>query len=196
MPFGICSEYTCGRSICSGMHSCSDCDHRAHHRVYLRQHLCTTEHHFRYQQLPHAYSRKCADQSRRNRGWHFNKHYQFCTQRQDLRENIFMLIAIRPKSSFNEVDSYSFVLNISVPEVKNIQRRQSPGGGFINGQGTSTDSCANAAVYTLVNGQLFANVISGTTQFGTDANVDYTVFNPRANLEQSLLPSEWTLRTI
>lgn len=94
-----------------------------------------------------------------------------------------MLIATRsqPLSTFREVDSYSFVLNIFVPEVKNINRRQTSGGGFINGQGTSTDSCANAVVYTLVNGQLFANASSGTTQFGTDANTNYTAFTPQTN---------------
>ncbi len=100
-----------------------------------------------------------------------------------LRRQSFMLIATRPQplSTFHEVDSYSFVLNIFVPEVKNINRRQTVGGGFINGQGTSTDSCANAVVYTLVNGQLFANASSGTTQFGTDANVNFTTFTPQAN---------------
>jgi hypothetical protein len=107
-----------------------------------------------------------------------------CSLRSGRNRRLTKSIAIPSSSTF------------SVPEVKNIQRRQSPGGGFINRQGTSTDSCANAVVYTLVNGQLFANAISGTTQFGTDANVDYTVFIPELILEQSLLPSEWTLRTI
>jgi hypothetical protein len=76
------------------------------------------------------------------------------------------------------VDSYSFILNIFLPQGGDIARRQSSGGVFVNGQGTSTDSCTNAVVYTLVNGQLFANTTSSTTQFGTDPNIDYTPFTP------------------
>jgi hypothetical protein len=91
-----------------------------------------------------------------------------------------LLTATRPQSSsFNQVDSYSFVLNIFGPEVKNIYRRQTSGGTFVNGQGTSTDTCSNAVVYTLVNGQLFANASSGTTQFGSNSTDAYTVFTPR-----------------
>ena len=68
-----------------------------------------------------------------------------------------------------------------MPYGGDIVRRQSGGGGFVNGQGTSTDSCTNAVVYTLVNGQLFANTTSSTTQFGTDRGIDFAAFTPRAS---------------
>lgn len=78
------------------------------------------------------------------------------------------------------MDSYSFILDVFVPRSADISRRQSGGNGFVNGQGSSTDSCTNAVVYTLVNGQLFANTTSGATQFGTDPNLNYTLFTPSA----------------
>lgn len=101
----------------------------------------------------------------------------------NIRIHCFMLITIRPQptATFHEIDSYSFVLNVFVPKVENMNKRQTSGGGFLNGQGTSTNTCANAVVYTLINGQLFANASSGTTQFGADLNVNYTLFTPRVN---------------
>jgi hypothetical protein len=94
-----------------------------------------------------------------------------------------MLISIRPQPSvaFHAVDSYSFALTIFVPGVVNINQRQTTGVIFVNRQGTSTDSSANTVIYTLVNGHLFANASSGTTEFGTQPNVDFAPFVPQAN---------------
>lgn len=36
-------------------------------------------------------------------------------------------------------------------------------------------------MYTLVNGKLFANASTGTTQFGTNSGVDYAVFTPKVD---------------
>jgi hypothetical protein len=57
-------------------------------------------------------------------------------------------------------------------------KRQS---AFLGGTGQATDSCANAIVYNLVNGQLFANSSAGSQQFGTDPSVPYANFTPSAN---------------
>jgi hypothetical protein len=101
----------------------------------------------------------------------------------DLSTSRSLLISIRHQSlaTFHEVDSYSFALTIFVPNAGNINQRQTGGFTYVNGQGTSTDSCANAIMYTLINGHLFSNTSSGSTQFGAPANVDYTTFVPQAN---------------
>lgn len=48
-----------------------------------------------------------------------------------------------------------------------------------NGQATNT--CQDAIVYNLVNGQLFANTTTSATQFGTSSSVPYANFTPSAN---------------
>jgi hypothetical protein len=52
---------------------------------------------------------------------------------------------------------------------------------YLGGSGQATDSCANAVVYNLVNGKLFANSTSGALQFGTSTGVDYANFTPTAS---------------
>ena len=62
---------------------------------------------------------------------------------------------------------------------------QTPGGGhlkrqnnYLMGSGQATDSCEGAVVYSLVNGQLFANSSSGSQQFSTDPGIQYANFAP------------------
>lgn len=86
-----------------------------------------------------------------------------------------------PTATFHEVDSYSFALTIFVPNAGKINERQTGGSTFVNGQGTSTDSCTNAVMYTLINDHLFFNTSNGATQFGAPSNVKYTTFVPQAN---------------
>jgi hypothetical protein len=86
-----------------------------------------------------------------------------------------------PTATFHEVNSYSFALTIFVPNAGNINERQTGGFTFVNGQGTSTDSCTNAIMCTLINGHLFSNTSSGAVQFGAPSNVDYASFVPQAN---------------
>jgi hypothetical protein len=82
---------------------------------------------------------------------------------------------------FSYVNSYSFAL-MFVPQaqVKHRNRRQS-GGNFYLGQGQAVNSCSAAVIYTLINGQLFANTSSGTTQFGMSPGASYANFTPSAN---------------
>lgn len=49
---------------------------------------------------------------------------------------------------------------------------------YLAGTGQATDSCANAVVYNLVNGQLFSNSSAGSQQFGTDLGIQYANFTP------------------
>ena len=49
------------------------------------------------------------------------------------------------------------------------------------GSGTATDSCTNAVVYQLINGQLFANTSNGSLQFGTNSAASYANFTATAN---------------
>ena len=49
---------------------------------------------------------------------------------------------------------------------------------YLAGSGQATDSCTNAVVYSLVNGQLFANSSSGSEQFSMDPGVPYANFTP------------------
>lgn len=58
-------------------------------------------------------------------------------------------------------------------------KRQTP--VYLGGSGQVTNSCQNAVIYSLVNGQLFANTSSGVTQFSTNAGTTYANFTPSAN---------------
>ena len=49
---------------------------------------------------------------------------------------------------------------------------------YLMGSGQATDSCAGAVVYSLINGQLFANSSTSTQQFSTDPGVQYANFTP------------------
>lgn len=64
--------------------------------------------------------------------------------------------------------------------VKRRNRRQS-GGNYYLGQGQVVNSCSVAVIYTLINGQLFANTSSGATQFGINPGTNYANFTPSAN---------------
>ena len=77
---------------------------------------------------------------------------------------------------FQVVDSYSFALSFFVPRAQK-NRRQAAVSGFV-GQGQAVNTCASAVIYTLVNGQLFANSSSGATQFGTSSGTVYANFTP------------------
>jgi hypothetical protein len=65
-------------------------------------------------------------------------------------------------------------------QIKHRNRRQS-GGNYYLGQGQVVNSCSAAVIYSLINGQLFANTTSGATQFGTDPGPSYANFTPSAN---------------
>ena len=79
------------------------------------------------------------------------------------------------------VDSYSFILNIFVPRFSNGNQRRQSSGNYV-GRGQATDSCANATLYTLVNGRLFANQSGGTSlQFGTSSGTQYATLVPSSS---------------
>src|ERR1700761_2388353 len=60
-----------------------------------------------------------------------------------------------------------------------LKRRQSS--AYLGGTGQATDSCADAVVYNLVSGKLFANSSSGALQFGTSTGTTYANFTASAN---------------
>lgn len=60
-------------------------------------------------------------------------------------------------------------------------RKRQAGSGFVSGNGQAVNSCSNAVVYNLVDGQLFANTSTAATQFGTSPGVQYANFTPSAN---------------
>lgn len=55
-----------------------------------------------------------------------------------------------------------------------LNRRQNS--AYLGGSGQASDSCADAVVYSLVNGKLFANSSSGALQFGTTTGTIYANF--------------------
>ena len=77
---------------------------------------------------------------------------------------------------FTYVDGYSFILSMTLQRPGNghIKRQTN----YLMGSGQATDSCAGAVVYSLVNGQLFANSSSGSQQFSTDPGIQYANFTP------------------
>lgn len=78
------------------------------------------------------------------------------------------------------VNGNNFILQFWMPGEKN-SRRQATSGTFVSGQGGATQSCSNASVYTLVNGNLYSNTSSGALQFGTTPGTPYANFTPSAN---------------
>jgi hypothetical protein len=52
---------------------------------------------------------------------------------------------------------------------------------YLGDSGQTTSSCQSAVVYSLVNGQLFANSTTGSLQFGTSTGTTYANFTPSAN---------------
>lgn len=62
---------------------------------------------------------------------------------------------------------------------KRLRKRQTP--VYLGGSGQVTNSCQNAVVYNLLNGQLFANTSSSATQYGTTSGTTYANFTPSAN---------------
>ena len=79
---------------------------------------------------------------------------------------------------FTYVDGFSFILSMTFQkQVNGLVKRQS---AYLAGSGQATDSCSNAVVYNLVNGQLFANSTAGGQQFSADAGVHYSNFTPSA----------------
>jgi hypothetical protein len=51
----------------------------------------------------------------------------------------------------------------------------------VSSDGQATNTCQDAVVYNLVNGQLFANTTTSATQFGTSSGASYSNFTPSAN---------------
>lgn len=70
-----------------------------------------------------------------------------------------------------------FVLSLIFSGSAPHERRQSFT-GFIGGFGSTTQDCSTAMVYSLVNGQLFANTSSGALQFGTNTSTTSKAFIP------------------
>ncbi|OAG34892.1 hypothetical protein AYO21_10942 [Fonsecaea monophora] len=84
--------------------------------------------------------------------------------------------------SFSYVESYSFMLSMMVLQSQGNDRfRKRQGNVFLGGTGQATDSCQNAVVYNLVNGQLFANSSAGALQFGTTSGTTYANFTASAS---------------
>lgn len=52
---------------------------------------------------------------------------------------------------------------------------------YLAGSGQAMDSCAGAVIYSLIDGQLFANSSSGSQQFSTDPGVQYANFTPSSD---------------
>ena len=80
----------------------------------------------------------------------------------------------KPYSSDNA--GSPFVLSFFVPSSQNDKRQDST--GYVSGSGSTTDSCTDAIVYTLLNGQLFANSETGVEQFSADPGIPYSIFTP------------------
>lgn len=81
---------------------------------------------------------------------------------------------------FSFVDSYNFILSFT-PQTQfkgRLNRRQNT--AYI-GQGQAVNSCNNAIVYTLVNGQLWANSSTSSLQFGMTPGTPYANFTASAN---------------
>ncbi|KAJ9613087.1 hypothetical protein H2200_003028 [Cladophialophora chaetospira] len=82
--------------------------------------------------------------------------------------------------SFTYVDGYSFMLILTLLDTNNRPKKRQTS-SYLGGSGQATDSCADAVVYSLVNGQLFANSSSSTLQFGTTTGTTYANFTPSSN---------------
>ncbi len=79
--------------------------------------------------------------------------------------------------SFTYVDGYSFKLAMTFSETKNNRHKKRQGtSAYLGGTGQASDSCADAVVYSLVNGKLFANSSAGALQFGTTTGRTYANF--------------------
>ena len=61
-----------------------------------------------------------------------------------------------------------------------LRKRQSSS-GFVSGNGQAVDSCSNAVVYNLIQGQLLANTTNSATQFSANPSDSYANFTPSAN---------------
>ena len=83
---------------------------------------------------------------------------------------------------FSYVNSYSFALMFVPPAQYNRRNRRQTSGGAYLGQGQAVNTCTAAVIYTLINGQLFANTSSGAAQFGTTPGTPYANFTSSANL--------------
>ncbi len=82
---------------------------------------------------------------------------------------------------FSYVDGYTFIISmkeISPQGNKNVNAKRQ---AVLGGQGQATTSCADAVIYSLMNGQLFANSSSGALQYGTSPGVQYANFTPSAS---------------
>jgi hypothetical protein len=53
---------------------------------------------------------------------------------------------------------------------------------YLAGAGQATESCTDAVVYSIVNGQLWANSSSGAEQFSTETGLGYSNFTPSASV--------------
>lgn len=51
---------------------------------------------------------------------------------------------------------------------------------YLAGTGQATDSCSDAIVYNLINGQLYSNSSAGSEQFSTEVGVQYANFTPNS----------------
>ena len=82
------------------------------------------------------------------------------------RDNAVLCTNYRSHSSpsFTYVDGYSFMLSMTFVDPQNNNRLiKRQGSAYLGGSGKSKKSCANAVLYSLVNGKLFANTTSGAS---------------------------------
>lgn len=73
------------------------------------------------------------------------------------------------------------MIDININANGRFLRKRQSGSGYVGGTGQAVNTCTSAVVYNLVNGQLFANTSTVSTQFGTDVGVQYANFTPSVN---------------
>ena len=110
------------------------------------------------------------------RSSHSHRYNKISIQRKELSCTLKIVLKRCRYSSptFSYVNGYSFILALTYQD-NTIAKRQN---AVLLGNGQATDSCSNAVIYSLVNGQLFANSSTAQLQFGTNANVQYANFTP------------------
>jgi hypothetical protein len=102
---------------------------------------------------------------------------------------------------FDPVHSYSFVLQFYMVDSDTnakgrvLQKRESSS-GFVSSNGQATNTCQDAVVYNLVNGQLFAYTTNPPPNLGPVLERRIPISRPVQILEISPRSSAWTARTI
>lgn len=82
---------------------------------------------------------------------------------------------ISPTATSATANLFQLSINLS----RSFSKRQS--NVYLGGSGQATDSCTNGVIFSLSNGQLFANGTDFTQQFGTSPGVPFANFTPSAN---------------